>query len=142
MLDHIVALKTDLQEDDLTTWQWLQALIKALGESGMSSEESSVENGVENVLRVKNMEWRRNIDRELEIVDLQRIIDSDIFSQRGSRPLIQKRAHGNPTTTRKALTGLPLALYDGAWMANLTERQLEALEISQEPFSWVRVIVA
>ena len=134
MLDHIVALKTNLQEDDLTTWQWLQALIKALGESGMSSKESSVENGVENVLRVKNMEWRRNI--------LQRIINSDIFFQRGSQPLIRKRAHGNPTTTRKALTGLPLALYDGAWMANLTERQLEALKISQEPFSWVQVIVA
>ena len=142
MLDHIVALKTNLQEDDLPVWQWLQSLIRALGESGMSSEESSVESGVENVLRVKHMEWRRNIDRELEMVDLQCIIDSDIFSQQGSRPLIRKRAHDNPTTARKALAGLPLALYDGAWMANLTERQLEALKISEEPFPWMQVIVA
>ncbi|KAI5992984.1 hypothetical protein EDD15DRAFT_2136482, partial [Pisolithus albus] len=62
-----------------TLWQWLQRLINSLGEHGMSSEESSVENGIENVLRVKRMEWQRNIDKELDIIDLQRILDKDIF---------------------------------------------------------------
>ncbi|KAI5981631.1 hypothetical protein EDD15DRAFT_2147576, partial [Pisolithus albus] len=60
-------------------WKWLQRLIITLGDHGMSSEESSVENGIENVLRVKKMEWRKNIDQELEIIDLQRILDKDIF---------------------------------------------------------------
>jgi len=52
-----VALKADLQDDDLPMWQWLQSLIKLLGEHGMSSEESSVENGVESILHIKKMDW-------------------------------------------------------------------------------------
>ncbi|KAI6098900.1 hypothetical protein EV401DRAFT_2146648 [Pisolithus croceorrhizus] len=80
VLDEMVKLKSEVQDDDLQSWKWLQSLIKTLGKHGMSSEESSVENGVENVLRVKNMPWRRNIDRELEIVDFQRVLDTDIFS--------------------------------------------------------------
>jgi len=28
---------------------------------------------------VKNMDWWRNIKKELEIIDLQRVIDKDIF---------------------------------------------------------------
>ncbi|KAI5992126.1 hypothetical protein EDD15DRAFT_2124318, partial [Pisolithus albus] len=79
ILDHIVATKSEVPDDDLRSWQWLQRLINSLGEHGMSSEESSVENGIENVLRVKRMEWRRNIDKELDIIDLQRILDKDIF---------------------------------------------------------------
>ncbi|KAI6125358.1 hypothetical protein EDD16DRAFT_1454982, partial [Pisolithus croceorrhizus] len=79
VLDHIVTMKSEVPDDDLHSWQWLQRLIKSLGEHGMSSEESSVENGIENVLRVKKMEWRKNIDKELEIIDLQRILDKDIF---------------------------------------------------------------
>ncbi|KAI5994984.1 hypothetical protein EDD15DRAFT_2140157, partial [Pisolithus albus] len=66
-------------DDDLRSWKWLQRLINTLGEHGMSSEESSVENGTENVLQVKKLEWRKNIDKELEIVDLQHILDKDIF---------------------------------------------------------------
>ncbi|KAI5996399.1 hypothetical protein EDD15DRAFT_2131072, partial [Pisolithus albus] len=79
ILDHIVATKSEVPDDDLRSWQWLQHLINSLGEHGMSSEESSVENGIENVLQVKRMEWRRNIDKELDIIDLQRILDKDIF---------------------------------------------------------------
>ena len=50
MLNHIVALKTEENNDDLKTWQWLQELVTCLGEHGMSSEENSIENEVEEVL--------------------------------------------------------------------------------------------
>ena len=59
----MIAMKSDVQAPpgeanvDVTSWQWLHRLIETLGEHGMSSEESSVENGVENVLHVKQMEW-------------------------------------------------------------------------------------
>jgi hypothetical protein len=43
-------------------WQWLQQLVKTLGEGGMSSEESNIENEIERVLRVKNMVWRHEIE--------------------------------------------------------------------------------
>ncbi|KAF9228568.1 hypothetical protein BS17DRAFT_197973 [Gyrodon lividus] len=102
----------------------------------MSSEESSLENGVENILRVKQMEWRRNIDHELEIIDRERIIDSDIFSAQGSKPLPRKRATDNPPTSRNPVDALPLALYDSAWLLRLTERQSEILQASKVTFPW------
>ncbi|KAG1726121.1 hypothetical protein EDD22DRAFT_740635, partial [Suillus occidentalis] len=67
------------EDDDLPAWQWLQKLIKTLGDDGMSSEESDIENDVECVLRVKNMTWRRGIERELSVIDNQRVLDDDIF---------------------------------------------------------------
>lgn len=142
VLDEMVKSKSEAQDDDLQSWKWLRSLIKMLGEHGMSSKESSVENGVENVLRVKNMPWCRNIDRELEIVDFQRLLDTDIFSPQGSKPLTRKRSPDNPSTTHDAVKALPLALYDGAWFAQLTERQIEALNVPQQTFSWMKVVVA
>ncbi|KAG1880916.1 hypothetical protein F4604DRAFT_1547564, partial [Suillus subluteus] len=70
---------TDEDEEDLPAWQWLQKLVRTLGEAGMSSEESDVKNDIKTVLRVKNMTWRRAIERELDIIDHQRMLDDDIF---------------------------------------------------------------
>jgi len=50
ILDTIITIKSEDLHDDLPSWKWLQCLIKTLGEDGMSSEESSVENSVMNVL--------------------------------------------------------------------------------------------
>jgi len=62
MLNHIVALKTEKNNDDLEIWQWLQELVTCLGEHGMSSEEhgmSSEENSIENeVEEMLQMPWR------------------------------------------------------------------------------------
>ncbi|KAI6097311.1 hypothetical protein EDD16DRAFT_1719307 [Pisolithus croceorrhizus] len=140
VLDRIVTMKSEAPDDDLRSWQWLQRLIKSLGEHGMSSEESSVENGIENVLRVKKMEWRKNIDKELEIIDLQRILDKDIFCSQGAKPLPRKRAPDNPTSSRAPVTALPAALYNEEWISQLTERQRESLKISKEPFPWMKII--
>ncbi|KAI6103699.1 hypothetical protein EDD16DRAFT_1525035 [Pisolithus croceorrhizus] len=121
-------------------WQWLQCLIKSLGEHGMSSEESSVENGIENVLQVKKMEWQKNIDKELEIIDLQQILNKDIFCLQGAKPLPRKHAPDNPTSSQAPVTALPMALYNEEWILQLTEHQRESLKISKEPFPWMKII--
>ncbi|KAI6099358.1 hypothetical protein EV401DRAFT_1894913 [Pisolithus croceorrhizus] len=133
-------MKSETSDDDLGSWKWLQRLINTLGEHSMSSEESSVENGIENVLRVKKLEWRRNIDKELEIVDLQRVLDKDIFCSQGSKPLPRKRAPDNPISSRVPVVGLPMALYDDTWILQLTERWRESLEISKAPFPWMKLV--
>ena len=51
------------------------------------------------------MDWWRNIKKELEIIDLQQVIDKDIFSPQGSRPLPRKRALDNPVTSRDPVMG-------------------------------------
>lgn len=142
VLNHIVQLRTETADEDLPAWKWLQHLVKVLGEHGMSSEESSVENEVEHVLRVKKMEWRRCIDRELDLVDVERILDSDIFSPQGAKPVKRIRAPDNPMSSRDTVRGLPLNLYDGAWIAGLTQRELDSLEAIQEGFNWMTIAVA
>ncbi|KAG1724525.1 uncharacterized protein EDB91DRAFT_1025115, partial [Suillus paluster] len=77
--NQVIELKKDGEDDDLPAWQWLQKLVKTLGDGGMSSEESDIENDVECVLRVKNMAWRRGIERELNIINNQRVLDDEIF---------------------------------------------------------------
>jgi hypothetical protein len=37
--------------------------------------------------------------------------------------------------------GLPLALYNSAWIANLGEHEKESLQISTAPFPWMKVVV-
>ncbi|KAG2336323.1 hypothetical protein BDR05DRAFT_1005984 [Suillus weaverae] len=60
-LEHIINLKKDNEDEDLPAWMWLQKVIKTLGDGGMSSEESDVENDIHCVLWVKNMAWHRKI---------------------------------------------------------------------------------
>ncbi|KAG1722108.1 uncharacterized protein EDB91DRAFT_1021654, partial [Suillus paluster] len=79
LLEQVIELKKDGEDDDLPAWQWLQKLVKTLGDGGMSSEESDIENDVECVLRVKNMAWHRGIERELNIINNQRVLDDEIF---------------------------------------------------------------
>jgi hypothetical protein len=141
VLDHLVKQMSDENREDLPAWQWLQLLVKTLGEGGMSSEESDVENQIETVLRVKNMVWRHAIERELDIVDHQRLMDDDIFAPQGSKPMKRIRAAGNPTTSRAQVDELPKALYNAEWLAGLTKHQAEKLSISTEKFKWMKVAV-
>ncbi|KAG2744586.1 hypothetical protein P692DRAFT_20744017, partial [Suillus brevipes Sb2] len=142
VVDHLVKQTSDENEEDLPAWRWLQRLIKTLGEGGMSSEESDVENDIETVLRVKNMTWRRAIEREMDIVDHQRLVDDDIFAPQGSKPMKRICAGGNLMTSRAQVDGLPKVLYSEGWLAGLTKRQVERLTISEEEFKWVKVAVA
>jgi len=140
-LGHIVKLKTEGGDNDINSWRWLQDIINFLGEHGMSSEESAVENKVEHVLCVKQMEWWRSIDQELEIVDTECLIGNDIFSPQGAQLVKCICAPDNPGTSRKAVQGLPIDLYDSAWIADLTQRELETLGIPKDRFIWRKIAV-
>ncbi|KAG2358558.1 hypothetical protein BDR07DRAFT_1489309 [Suillus spraguei] len=142
VLEQVIELKKDGEDDDLPAWQWLQKLVKMLGDGGMSSKESDIENDVECVLRVKNMASCRGIERELNIIDNQRVLDNDIFAPQGSKPMKRIRASGNSMTVRNPVTGLPKALYNGRWIDGLTGGQVERLNVSDETFRWMKVGVA
>jgi hypothetical protein len=142
ILEHIINLKKDDEDEDLPAWMWLQKVIKTLGDGGMSSEESDVENDIHCVLRVKNMAWRRKIERELDVIDHQRVLDDDVFAPQGSKPMKRIRAPGNSMSERSPITGLPKALYDGEWVDGLTGGQMERLNVSNDAFRWMKVAVA
>jgi hypothetical protein len=115
--------------------------VKTLGESGMSSEESDVENDIKTVLRVKNITWHCEIEQELDIIDHQRIMDDDIFAPQGSKPMKWIRSAGNPMTSRTEVDGLPKALYNEEWLTGLTKHQVERISMSDETFRWMKVAV-
>ncbi|KAF8583153.1 hypothetical protein K439DRAFT_1283732, partial [Ramaria rubella] len=60
-------------------WRAIQKLLFLLGVDGMSSEESATENDIETVYRVKILTWRRDIEKELRIINHKRMLDSEIF---------------------------------------------------------------
>jgi hypothetical protein len=141
VLHHIIELKEDEVEEDLPTWQWLQQLIEMLGDDGMSSEESDVENDVEMVLQVKNMPWHCGAEKELNIINHQRVLENEIFSPQGSKPMKRIHAPNNPETSWSPMTGLSKGLYSGKWISNLTEQEVQRLEMSNEMFRWMKVAV-
>ena len=107
----------------------------------MSSEESDLENEVEEVLLVKHMDWHHAIEQELDFVDLQCLVDVDVFTPQGSWPMKRIRASGNPLSSRDLVKGLPMMLYNRAWVASLTQHQLEVLDISKELLPWMQIAI-
>ncbi|KAG1734253.1 uncharacterized protein EDB91DRAFT_1084157 [Suillus paluster] len=127
-------LKKDEVEEDLPTWQWLQKLIKMVGDNGMSSEESDMENNVKTVLWVKNMPWHCGVEKELNIINHQRVLEVEIFLPQGSKPMKRICVPSNLETSWSPMTGLPKGQYDGEWISDLTEREVQRLEMSNETF--------
>ena len=44
-------------------------------------------------------------------------------------------------TSRDMVTGLPMELYDRAWIMGLTQHQLNSLGVSSMKFAWMEVAV-
>ncbi|KAG2347643.1 hypothetical protein BDR05DRAFT_945357 [Suillus weaverae] len=139
---HIINLKKDNEDKDLPAWMWLQKVIKTLGDGGMSSEESNVENNIHCVLWVKNMAWHRKMKQELDVINHQRVLDDDVFVPQGSKPMKRIHAPGNSMSEHSLITGLPKALYNGEWVDGLTGGQVERLNVSNNTFRWMKVVVA
>ncbi|KAF8229327.1 hypothetical protein L208DRAFT_1286891, partial [Tricholoma matsutake] len=77
----MIQLKHEEGATDVSTWQWMEWLLRHLGKDGMSSDESDIEGELDmTVFHVKMMPWRHNIDKELDIIDKQWVKDKDLFS--------------------------------------------------------------
>ena len=72
-------------------------------------------------------------------MDVERIIDNDIFSHHGAKPVKRVCAADNPVSLHSAVRGLPMDLYDGAWLTGLTQCKVESLKMSHERFTWMKV---
>ncbi|KAI6110322.1 hypothetical protein EDD16DRAFT_1522329 [Pisolithus croceorrhizus] len=110
--------KSEAANDDLCSWKWLQHLINTLGDH----------------------EWQKNIDQELEIIDLQQVLNKDIFCSQGRKPLPRKHAPDNPASSWAPVMALPMTLHDDRWILQLTEHQRESLKILKESFPWMKIV--
>ena len=118
----------------------MRKLIKLLGEEGMSSDESEVDEelGIF-VFRPKEMPWRPNVEKVMAIIDKQRMVDRDIYSFKGSKPGPRSRNKKKGTSRRRPPAGLPRSLYDKDWLKTQTTSQVRRLHISKNKFVWMKV---
>ncbi|KAF9236395.1 hypothetical protein BU15DRAFT_63992 [Melanogaster broomeanus] len=92
------------EKDDALAWEFLNQVITTLGSDGMSSDESGQED-MEPVFFTRVMPWRRDIAKELKIIDTPRYLDSDILSPQGAK--LAKHIRSTNSTSRKAVQELP-----------------------------------
>ncbi|KIK12698.1 hypothetical protein PISMIDRAFT_18548 [Pisolithus microcarpus 441] len=130
----MVAVKEAKGDDDVVAWRFLNSLITTLGSDGMSSEDSNGED-TEAIFCTRTLPWRRDIVRELQIVDQQRLRDSTIFSPRGAKAAKRIRGDNFPQSEQKAVKGLPHPFYNEGWLAQNKGTS------SDEPFRWMTIYV-
>jgi hypothetical protein len=140
VVNTMIQLKGDEGAEDVPLWEWLHEVLERLGADGMSSEESAVE-GLETVFRVKILDWRRDMTKELNIIDEQRLLDSDLFSARGSKPGTRVRRSDNARSGRDPVPRLPRCFYDQAWLEQQSDNYRRmTLCISEKQFRWFQLV--
>jgi len=70
--DTMVAIKEAKGDDDVVAWQFLSNVITMLGSDGMSSEDSDGKD-TEPIYCTHTLPWRRDIIKELNLIDQQRL---------------------------------------------------------------------
>ncbi|EPQ51308.1 hypothetical protein GLOTRDRAFT_96482 [Gloeophyllum trabeum ATCC 11539] len=110
--DQTITIKSERGELDTLFWTYLRSIIVWYGEDGMSSDDTDEET---DGFRVRKMSWRRDIERELKIVDDQRDADG-IKDNCGSKPAPRSRGEPCGTTQRQPPVRLPSSFYDSQWL--------------------------
>ena len=125
--------------DEQAGWRFYEAMLQRLGTDGMSSDDSEGGGLEETTYRVRKMPWRRAMESDLATIDNERLIDADLFSQRGSKPGKRIR-RDSLTSNRSPVLGLPKSLYNREWLKEQTPTWRRQ-NVSKEDFAWVRVVV-
>ena len=124
--------------DDLRIWKWLLRLVETLGAEGMSSDESNDENDTELVFRVKKLPWRRNVTKEMGLIDAMRLKQKGVFAPQGSKPGKRIRGDDELVSTREAPGFLPRELYDQDWLKEQRHPNLKP-GFSSLRFEWIEI---
>jgi hypothetical protein len=126
---------------------WLRDVVTTLGHDGASSDESEGDDGIHDghdgihdVFRAKIMPWRRDIGKELDLIDSLRGDDNCGFSRQGSKPVMRYRESTNPVSMRQPAEKLPRVLYDNAWIRQQYHTG-RCVEFSAEPFLWMELLL-
>ena len=128
----MLATKEAKGDGDAVAWRFLNDIIITLGSDGMSSEDSEGED-TEPIFCTHILPWRKDITKELNIIDQQRQRDSDVFSPRGAKAAKRIRSDNFSKSERKAVKGLPRPFYDQSWLVQNNGMP------SDVPFRWMTV---
>jgi hypothetical protein len=136
LLNHMISNRAD---GDIAIWGWLRDVVGRLGYEGMSSDESSDDDEVD-MYHTKRLPWRRNIDKELELIDSLRRKEANAFAPQGSKPIKRTRGDRNIESLRGPRKGLPRAFFDDDWFRG-ERNPVKAYDVSQVDFQWMNIVV-
>ncbi|KAH9478871.1 hypothetical protein JR316_0009333 [Psilocybe cubensis] len=121
-------------------WSRLLSLLEALEEDGMSSEDSEANDG-DTVYHVRQMSYRRNVDRHMELIDTETKRYRRNVSTQGSNKSRRIRGEDLPSL-RKPFIGKPRSLYGPAWIKQQTQTTINRLKIPEKhPFKFFEIKV-
>jgi hypothetical protein len=135
LLDYVIAKRAD---EDIEIWHWLHDVVERLGCDGTSSDESDADQGMI-VYQVKRLPWRRDIEKELDIIDALRMNEPEAYAPQGSKPLRRIRGAENPVSLRKPVEGLPKSFYDADWFKDAKDPAFKGA-VSRTKFKWMNII--
>ncbi|KAK0483116.1 hypothetical protein EDD18DRAFT_1362087 [Armillaria luteobubalina] len=142
VVTNIIALKTESDAPDLQYWNLLKKILEQLGRHGMSPEESGtqMDNGVTmQVFIVQLCKWRApEITEYLKLIDDMGKLPA-LQGRKASRP--SNRVHSSTDCDIRAPPGLPRAMYNDAWLKDLSRASIEELQISEEAFDFLNIAV-
>ena len=133
-------------------WEEFLKILDILGKEGMSSDESTQEEGTHRpCYRVSLLPWRRDFDAVMEAIDLERLGEQSGYSKRGSVPTMRYRqsqtlAHSgdvSATTSvrvsrRPAVNNLPAVFYAEEWISERSEEYVNnVLSGVEQGYEWV-----
>ncbi|KAJ7079645.1 hypothetical protein B0H15DRAFT_799527 [Mycena belliarum] len=134
-VEAVIALKEADGASDLATWKRVLELLEYLQSEGMSEEEETPKtiNGQKvKAFKILLCVWREpEVAKMMNVVDVQRRRFEEIHS--GTKPAPRER--GNGIGKRPAPRGLPKCLYDSAWLASQSPKQLKELKVSKDVFA-------
>lgn len=125
---------------DTAIWEWLETLVITLDAEGMSSDETDIDDNTGAlVLRVRNPDWRRRVEKEMDFVDQQRVDDKELFSNKGSKPTLRLRKDCLGKTRRNPPTGKPKAVFDMSYLKN--HKNPRKLKLSEMNMPWINISI-
>lgn len=110
-----------------------------LGTDGMSSDESDTEGDGTPVLSIRKKAWRNATTtrwlRDLDIIDLALRVTVPGTIKKGNWPS-RRRAVDNKHSLRGPVPKLPRPFYDPRYLRELTEMQVEDLQIEEKDYDF------
>lgn len=131
-------LEDDEDDEEHAAWAQNRMIVATLGADGMSSDESSREDGGQMVYWVKRLKWRAKIvsDNLLKIDSDRNTTNGYGNTRSGNPPRVRKRRNVQQMrdSVRNAPPRLPVNFYDASWYSALTtsqKRDLGAVEMAE-----------
>uniref|UniRef100_A0A8H7XZF9 Uncharacterized protein n=1 Tax=Psilocybe cubensis TaxID=181762 RepID=A0A8H7XZF9_PSICU len=122
-------------------WSRLLSLLEALEEDGMSSEDSEADDDGDTVYHVRQMPYRRSVDKHMAIIDAETKRYKRTIATQGSNK--SRRIRGEDIFSLcRPFVGKPRPLYAPPWLKQQTQTTINSLKIPEKhPFKFFEIKV-